>query len=128
MAHTRIPRPVFQRLVQAALADLPEEFRAALDNVSVVVEDLPNRATMREAEVSDPYDLVGFYHGVPLPERDDSYSMVVPDTISIYQLVIEDWCDTDQEIVDEVRITMLHELAHYFGIMDEEYLDGLGLG
>jgi predicted Zn-dependent protease with MMP-like domain len=108
-------REEFQEHVRAALDLLPPQLARALDNVAVVIED-ENR--------EDP-DLFGLYHGIPLPERGTGYSGHLPDRISIYQLPLEDEFADAEELVDEIRITVLHELAHYFGI-DEDRLAELG--
>jgi predicted Zn-dependent protease with MMP-like domain len=105
----------FRRHVRKALDLLPPELARALENVAVVVED---------ENPEDP-DLFGLYHGIPLPERGSGYSGQLPDQISIYQLPLEDEFRDPAELVDEIRITVLHELAHYFGI-DEDRLAELG--
>jgi predicted Zn-dependent protease with MMP-like domain len=108
-------REEFHRHVRTALDLLPPELARALENVAVVVED---------EDPEDP-DLFGLYHGIPLPERGSGYSGHLPDRISIYQLPLEDEFPDPAELVDEIRITVLHELAHYFGI-DEDRLAELG--
>jgi predicted Zn-dependent protease with MMP-like domain len=105
----------FDEHVRAALDSLPPELARALENVAVVVED---------ENPEDP-DLFGLYHGVPLPERGSGYSGALPDKISIYRLPLEDEFEDPAELEDEIRITVLHELAHYFGI-DEDRLAELG--
>jgi predicted Zn-dependent protease with MMP-like domain len=109
-----VPPWRFERLVREALDSLPEELRAAMDNVVVRVED----------SHPDEPDLLGLYDGIPLTERDD-YSMALPDVITIYRAAICAMCDSDDEVVDEVRITVIHEIAHHFGI-DDDRLDELG--
>jgi predicted Zn-dependent protease with MMP-like domain len=104
----------FDDHVRAALDELPPDLSAALENVAVVVED----------EHPDDPDLLGLYHGVPLPERGDMAG-VLPDTISIYRLPLEESFPDPGELRDEIRITVLHELGHYFGL-DEEQIAGLG--
>ena len=108
-------RAEFERHVQHALESLPEHLARALDNVTVVVE----------AEHPDDPDLFGLYDGVPLPERSSMDSGRLPDRIAIYQLPLEETFEDPEELEDEIRITVLHELAHYFGI-DEDRLDELG--
>ena len=105
----------FEEVVRAALDSLPPELARALENVAVVVED---------ENPEDP-DLFGLYHGIPLPERGSSYAGALPDKISIYRLPLEDEFDDPAELEEEIRITVLHELAHYFGI-DEDRLAELG--
>jgi predicted Zn-dependent protease with MMP-like domain len=100
--------------VRAALDELPPHIASALKNVAVVVED----------ENPDDPDLLGLYHGVPLPERGDTAGML-PDKISIYRLPLEESFPDPDELRDEIRITVLHELAHYFGL-DEDRIADLG--
>jgi predicted Zn-dependent protease with MMP-like domain len=108
----------FESHVRAALDSLPPHIAKALENVAVVVED---------EHPKDP-DLLGLYHGVPLPERGSGYAGQLPDKISIYRFPLEEeFGDDPEELREEIRITVLHELAHYFGI-DEDRLDELGYG
>ena len=107
----------FDELVSDALDLIPPELAAALDNVVVLVED-------RNPE--EPR-LLGLYEGIALTERTSDYAGVLPDRITIYQDAIEDICATTEEVVDEVAITVVHEVAHHFGI-DEATLHELGWG
>jgi predicted Zn-dependent protease with MMP-like domain len=109
-----VPLWRFERLVRDALDVLPDELTAAMENVVVQIADV---------HPEEP-DLLGLYDGVPLTERGD-YSMVLPDVITLYRLAICDMCDDEAEVVDEVRITVIHEIAHHFGI-DDDRLDELG--
>ena len=104
----------FDDHVRAALDELPPDLAAALENVAVVVED----------ENPDDPDLLGLYHGVPLTERGDMAG-VLPDTISIYRIPLEESFPDPGELREEIRITVLHELGHYFGL-DEEQIADLG--
>jgi predicted Zn-dependent protease with MMP-like domain len=104
----------FDDHVRAALDELPANLAAALTNVAVVVED----------ENPDDPDLLGLYHGIPLPERGDMAGLP-PDTISIYRIPLEESFPDPDELREEIRITVLHELAHYFGL-DEDRLAELG--
>src|SRR5512145_1467702 len=115
----------FAAVVAAALESLPDQFRRALDNVEVVVEEWPDRHTLREMGLHSPYELLGFYHGVPLPERTHDYGLVAPDLISIYrQPIMADAVD-EEDLRDLIRHVVLHEIAHYFGI-DDDRLHELG--
>ena len=109
----------FDRLVAQALDELPEVFRERLENVEVVVEDWPDRQTMRLAGIRHPADLLGFYHGVPLTERSQGYNLVLPDKISIYRQPILMRCRTRDNVRATVRHVLRHEVAHYFGIDDD---------
>ena len=105
----------FGRLVEAALDGIPPELGRLMRNVAVVVED----------EGFSP-NLLGLYHGVPLTRRSPtSYSGVLPDRITIYRLPICRRCRTPEEVERQVRITVVHEIAHHFGI-DDERLHELG--
>ena len=100
--------------MRAALDELPPHIAEALENVAVVVED----------ENQEEPDLLGLYHGVPLPERGDMAGSL-PDTISIYRIPLEESFPDPDELREEIRITVLHELGHYFGL-DEDRLEELG--
>lgn len=111
-------REHFEGLVGDALDHVPPELASLMDNVVVLVED--------EGPASDP-DLLGLYDGTPLTERDSSYAGAMPDLITIYRNAILRMCESDEEVVDEVRITVVHEIAHHFGI-DDDRLHDLGYG
>lgn len=104
----------FEDHVRAALDSLPPNIAAALKNIAVVVED---------ENPEDP-DLFGLYHGVPLPERGNDVGLL-PDKISVYRIPLEDAFPDPDELREEIRITVLHELAHYFGL-DEDRITELG--
>jgi predicted Zn-dependent protease with MMP-like domain len=106
----------FEDHVRAALDSLPPRLREAMSNVEIVVEE-ENR--------EDP-DLFGLYLGIPLTERGEGYAGVLPDKIAIYRLPLEEEFGDDPEVLeDEIRITVVHEIAHHFGI-DENRLAELG--
>ena len=111
-------RDQFEHLVKKALDELPEEFAARLDNVEVVVEDLPNRAHLQKSKIGHRYSLLGLYEGVPQTRRGRSYGLVPPDKITIFQRPIEARCRNDGEIAAEVQRVLRHEIAHHFGIGD----------
>ena len=104
----------FEDHVRAALDELPPNIVDALRNVAVVIED----------ENPDDPDLLGLYHGVPLPERGDMAG-TLPDKISIYRIPLEESFPDPEELREEIRITVLHELGHYFGL-DEDRIAELG--
>ena len=105
----------FDEHVRAALDSLPPELAAGLQNVAVVIRD----------EHPDDPDLFGLYEGTPLPERTSAGGGHLPDQITIYRLPLEESFPDPHELEEEIRITVLHELAHYFGI-DEDRLAELG--
>jgi len=115
----------FEQYAADAYEQLPDFFKDRLDNVAIVVEDWPDRATLRSVGASSPYNLLGFYHGVPQPVRNHGYGLVPPDKISIYRRPIEAQCRTTEEVRALVARVLLHEVAHHFGISDDR-LDELG--
>lgn len=110
-------RSRFEELVGDALDLLPEEFARAMNNVVVLVED-------RNPEDST---LLGLYTGVALTERDSTYGGELPDRITIYRDPLLGMCESEAEVVDEVAVTVVHEIAHHFGV-DDERLHALGWG
>ena len=113
-------RERFTRLVEEALREIPAQFREAMKNVAVVVEDEPSQDLLDELEMDPDDTLFGLYHGTPLTERDSHYGNTLPDRISIYQLPIEDACEDDEDVRQCVAETVIHEFGHYFGLSEEE--------
>lgn len=108
----------FEELVGDALDLIPPRLAAALDNVVVLVEEL---------HPEEP-ELLGLYEGIALTERDFStYAGALPDTITIYRGALLQMCEAEDEVVEEVAITVIHEIAHHFGI-DDDRLHELGWG
>jgi predicted Zn-dependent protease with MMP-like domain len=120
-----MPGARFEELVAQALDEIPEPFASHLDNVQVVVEDEPSPDDLYGAGVEPGGTLFGLYQGVPQTERGAAYTFVLPDKITIYRGPILRECRDTEEVVDEVTITVVHEIAHHFGISDER-LDELG--
>ncbi|MBI2902890.1 MAG: metallopeptidase family protein [Candidatus Methylomirabilis oxyfera] len=115
-----LSRQEFRRLVSQAIASLPPVVAQRLENVEVVVEDRPTRAELAMAGVEPPGTLFGLYTGTPLTERGSWYGMVLPDKITLYQRSIEEACRTRGEVREQVRITLMHEIGHHFGLSEEE--------
>ena len=107
----------FDRLVDDALDQIPESLATVVDNLVVLVEDEP--------PPEEPGDLLGLYDGVALTERDSRYAGALPDRIFVFRRPLLDYCDSEEQLVEEVRITVLHEVAHHFGI-DDARLHELG--
>jgi predicted Zn-dependent protease with MMP-like domain len=105
----------FDELVSDALDQIPPKLTAALENVVILVE----------GRHPDEPDLLGLYEGIALTERDSSYGGALPDAITIYRDALLDICDTDDDVVEEVTVTVVHEIAHHFGI-DDDRLHELG--
>ena len=107
----------FEELVSLALDQVPPELANLMDNCVVLVEDRPPS--------DEPADLLGLYEGIPLTERGEFYSAVLPDRIFIFREPILAICRTFDEVVEEVHVTVVHEIAHHFGI-DDDRLHDLG--
>lgn len=118
-------RKDFERVILRALEELPPEFRDALENVDIQVRWRPSVGELRRGGVRPGGDLFGLYVGIPRTKR-SHYTMVAPDTIYIYQRAHERHCRTEEEMVEQARKTLLHEIGHYLGI-DEGRLRELGV-
>lgn len=121
----RLSRSEFEDLVRAALEGLPDRFLDRMNNVDVVVESAPTQAQLVRNRVGPGSLLLGLYEGVPLTAR-EHYGLVLPDKITIFQRPLESICSTPEELVRQVRDTVVHEVAHHFGIGDEK-LHQMGL-
>ncbi|MGW5752100.1 metallopeptidase family protein [Nocardia rhamnosiphila] len=113
----RMSEARFEELVGDALDQIPAELTRAIDNVVILIEP---------RNPDDPH-LLGLYHGIALTERDSHYGGSLPDTVTIYRDALLNVCADEAEVIEEVRITVIHEIAHYFGI-DEDRLHQLGWG
>ncbi|AIU33629.1 MULTISPECIES: metallopeptidase family protein [Corynebacterium] len=105
----------FEELVDQALSAIPESITEHITNLAILIEDY--------AEDS-PY-ILGLYHGVALTERSFDHAGFLPDTITIYKEALKKYCSSEEELVEQVRITVMHEIGHYFGL-EEEDLHRLG--
>ena len=110
-------REEFEALVDSALESIPDDFWDRVENLVVLVEDEPP---------ADQPDLLGLYDGVPLTERGD-YAGVLPDRVFVYRNPILAMCSSRDEVVEEIRVTVVHEIGHYFGF-DDAGLEDLGWG
>ena len=111
-----LSREGFERLVEKTLATLPDEFQSYLENVAVIIKDEPTY---------DMPDVMGLYEGVPLVERSIN-DTTLPDCITLYEGPIKRACRTIADIEEEVRLTILHEIGHFFGL-EESQLEQLDL-
>lgn len=122
-----VSKAQFEELVESALADVPDPFAQVLEEVPVEIRDRSTPKERRRARVGKHDLLLGLYHGRPRTQRSVMDSGTMPDVIYIFQQDIELTCDSKEELVDQVRKTVLHEIGHHFG-MSEEDLDELGYG
>lgn len=121
-----IPRARFERLVRRAVDGLPPEFRDRLNNVDIIVEARPRRSHLLAAGIRSGHTLLGLYVGTPLTARTGDYHLRLPDRIIIFQEPVEAVSPDARTLVEQVRQTVLHELAHHFGI-DDDRLAQLGV-
>jgi predicted Zn-dependent protease with MMP-like domain len=121
----RVSSEQFERIVWDAIDELPEALRNRISNLEIEVKMRATKDDLDYSDTDDPDELFGLYRGVPLTERDTHYDMALPDLITIFQRPHELECRTLDEMREEVRRTVRHEIAHHFGIGDER-LDELG--
>jgi len=121
LIHNELRKRRFERIVEQAVASLGEEMQRRLDNVEIVVATEPDLDQAGE----DVDQLFGLYEGIPQTERTSSYGMTLPDKITIFQGPLERNFTSPAELYEQIRVTVLHEIAHHFGI-DEDRLAELG--
>lgn len=113
-------RKPFEKLVRRALKELPKQFRDKLDNVDIVIEDEPDMDVAERLRLGTRGHLLGLYQGIPLKDRTHYYGMVMPDKITLYRANIERSCALNKnDIYEEVKHVLQHEIAHHFGITDK---------
>lgn len=122
-----VSKTAFAEIVEIALRDLPDQFAAALEEVRVEVRDWPTPGMLRRARLKPRDLLLGLYVGRPLTERSVEESGRLPDVIYVFQGSIEEISATREQLIENVRSTVLHELGHHYGL-DEDDLDDLGYG
>ncbi len=114
----------FEQLVARAFDELPAEYKDKLENIDIVIEDLPDIDTARKLGLGTRGRLLGLYQGVPLKNRTHYYGMVMPDKITLFKANIERACGQKGErVYDEIKHVLEHEIAHHFGISDKRLRD-----
>jgi predicted Zn-dependent protease with MMP-like domain len=123
----RLSSKAFHSAVQEAMERIPEEFLGHIENVAILVLEEPSPEVLAELEVPEEETLFGAYFGVPLGEKSLFDVPGEPDRIEIYQRPLEELCESVEEMVAEIEITVVHEIAHHFGI-DDDVLERYGYG
>ena len=118
-----ISREQFERLVHKALSDIPPDIRLSIQNVDIVVDNVASMNQIAGTGIENEMELLGLYEGIPITER-YGYDMVLPDKITLFQKPIESICDNQEQITEEISKTLIHEIAHHFGL-DDNHLDQL---
>jgi predicted Zn-dependent protease with MMP-like domain len=113
-------RDEFRALVDRALEDIPKDFRDALTNIAIVIEDEPSDAALADVGLEPPDTLLGLYQGTPLTERQWAHGNTLPDKITLFQGPIEDSSEDEDDLVVAIGETLIHEIGHYFGLSEEE--------
>ena len=113
-------RDEFRALVDEALLGIPEEFRDAMKNIAIVVEDEPSARALAEVGLEGNDTLLGLYEGTPLTERQWAHGNVLPDKITLFQNPIEESSEDREDTIVAIAETLIHEIGHYFGLSEEE--------
>jgi len=117
----------FEVLAREAIAELPDDLRVHVDEILLSIEPYASEELLAEMEVADDEDLFGLYEGPPLTERSVNDAPHLPPRVRLFYGAILDECPTEEEVKHEVKVTILHEIGHHFG-MDEAQLERLGYG
>lgn len=116
----------FEELINWALDTLPKRYIERLHNVAIVTADIPSEEQRRRLHLHNGQTLFGLYEGIPLTQRGSNYTMVLPDVITIFKIPIEMSVYTHEQLKEQIRHTLWHEIAHYFGLAHDAIyrLDG----
>lgn len=106
----------FEQFVADAMDALPERYQKNLDNVVLVVENTATPEQLKKQKVGPHQILLGLYEGIPLTGRGNNYSLVLPDKITLFKIPIEQMSSTEKELVEQIKHTLWHEVAHYYGL------------
>lgn len=116
----------FEALINQALSELPEKYIKRLDNVAIVIGSEPTPEQRQRLNLSANQSLFGLYEGIPLTQRGNNYNLVLPDKITLFKTPLEAAANSHQELAAQVKHTLWHEIAHYFGLSHDRIykLDG----
>jgi predicted Zn-dependent protease with MMP-like domain len=110
----------FHEMMEAAIETIPEAFKGKIENLAFIVEPYPTESDMERLGLKSKYSLLGLYSGVPYTNRNTYYMGVTPDRIILFQNNIQALCDTMEELKEKIREVVIHEVAHYFGMDEDE--------
>jgi predicted Zn-dependent protease with MMP-like domain len=123
----KVSQKDFDRIVKRSISHIPREIRRHLENILIAVQERPSRTLLKEMGLFPHKTLLGIYRGVSLEKRSVTAPPLYPDTIFLFQEPLEEMCDTIEEMEQQIEKTVVHEIAHYFGISEERLAD-LGYG
>ena len=112
----KVTQQQFEDLVAVAMDALPKRYQKHLKNVVIVVEDLPSQEQRQKQKLGPHQTLLGLYEGIPLTSRGNNYSLVLPDKITLFKIPIENMSTNLDELSEQIRHTLWHEVAHYYGL------------
>lgn len=115
----------FGEMMEEALHDIPSPFKEKIENLAFMAEPYPSESDLGRVGLNDKYSLLGIYSGVPYTHRNTYYMNTTPDRIILFQKNIERYCDNEEELNEKIREVLIHEIAHYFG-MDEDQVRAAG--
>lgn len=115
----------FSEMMEEALHDIPSPFKEKIENLAFMAEPYPSESDLGRVGLDDKYSLLGIYSGVPYTYRNTYYMNTTPDRIILFQKNIERYCDNEDELKEKIREVLIHEIAHYFG-MDEDQVRAAG--
>jgi predicted Zn-dependent protease with MMP-like domain len=110
----------FHEYVELAIETIPDSFKEKLENIIFIVEDYPSENDLERLGMSDRRYLLGLYSGIPYTHRSTWYAGTTPDRIILFQKNIESLCSTKEQLKEKIREVMVHEVAHYFGMNEDE--------
>ena len=110
----------FHEMMEEAIETIPQEFKDKIDNLAFIVEPYPSEDDLDRLELNDGYSLLGLYSGIPYTGRSTWYAGVTPDRIILFQENIQMRCNTIPQLKEMIRETVVHEVAHYFGMNEDE--------
>ncbi len=119
----KVSEEEFHELVDAAIETIPENFKEKLDNIIFIVEDYPSESDMARLGMDNKHYLLGLYSGTPYTHRSTWYAGTVPDRIILFQKNIEPLVNTKDQLNEKIREVIVHEIAHYFGMNEDEIRD-----
>lgn len=106
----------FDQLISRAMDELPQKYITGLDNVAIIYDDEPTEEQKQKMQLDDHHLLLGLYEGIPLTQRGNGYSFVLPDKITLFKNSIMAVSGTEEELFEQIKRTLWHEIAHYYGL------------